>query len=133
MRLHCPRFQARQAGSAPEAPPPPPSHPPSAFRALDGTDHEGIGRLLISFSNPVKAAEALHRAATGGTGAARTDSRHTQQPRHQQQREGSGAGGRASVQGSYGASGAGRSGGGMAAGGASRAGTILAPGGRMVT
>jgi hypothetical protein len=42
----------------------------SAFRALDGTEHLGIGKLVVSFSNPVKASDP-HRGPGTGTGVNR--------------------------------------------------------------
>ena len=81
----------------------------SAFRALDETEQPGIGKLLISFSNPVKANEHLNRTA-GGAGAGA--SQQQRQPRDQQQQQ-QRMGGRGQAQG--GAMGAGRAGGGAAA------------------
>lgn len=57
------------------SPSPQPHHPcpspaRSAFRELDGTEHLGVGKLVVSFSNPVKASDP-HRGPGTGTGVNR--------------------------------------------------------------
>ncbi|KAL4426495.1 hypothetical protein ABPG77_008353 [Micractinium sp. CCAP 211/92] len=52
----------------------------AAYRVLDGTEHPGIGRLVISFSNPVKANDPSYRPASAAGGAQRAQ-QGQQQPR----------------------------------------------------
>ena len=63
-----------------------------AYRALDMTEQPGIGKLLISFSNPVKANDPNRPGSAGGSHQQRQS--YNQQQQQQQQRAGAPAGGR---------------------------------------